>query len=272
MRAPLLSSAEVAALLGVSAASVKRWADAGVLPCVRTTGQHRRFAREAIDELRQAQAAAARAAAAGAGEPTPLLDELLGGGEVALVEGELLRLRAAHGAWWRVAAALGPTLDELGRRWRRRQLGVAEEHRASERLARALARLCEWMPLAPGAPACLLATATGDEHTLGLSLVELCLRERGWAALWVGRSAPAAAVADAVGRYEVRLVALSASSWSRRARALVAQIEAVGRACAPRAVPLVLGGSGAWPTPPRYGRVIRDFASFGELVSTLTPV
>ncbi|MGZ3440760.1 MAG: helix-turn-helix domain-containing protein, partial [Polyangia bacterium] len=49
----LLSSAEVAELLGVSPASIKRWADAGILPCVKTAGQHRRFRREVVDRFRQ---------------------------------------------------------------------------------------------------------------------------------------------------------------------------------------------------------------------------
>ena len=39
----LLTSAEVAKILGVTAGSVKRWADLGLLRCARTVGRHRRF-------------------------------------------------------------------------------------------------------------------------------------------------------------------------------------------------------------------------------------
>lgn len=265
----LLSSAEVAQLLGVSAASVKRWADAGVLPCVKTAGQHRRFAPEAIERFRSTRGVAAVAPAVDA---AGLTDELLAGGEAPLVEAQLLGLRAELGSWWRVAAELGPAIEEIGARWARGDISVVEEHRASERLGRALARLCEWMPLSPSAPRCLLATATGDEHTLGLSLVELCLRERGWAAVWVGRSSPIGDVAEAVARFDIGLVALSASSWSKHGPTLARQAHAIARACSSFGAALVLGGSGAWPAHPPYGRVVRDFATFSELLASLAAV
>ena len=43
------------------------------------------------------------------------------------------------------------------------------------------------LPVGERGPVCLLACAEGDDHTLGLSLAELCLREAGWATLWAGR-------------------------------------------------------------------------------------
>ena len=41
----LLTTTAAAELLGASTTSVKRWADADMLPCVRTSGGHRRFRR-----------------------------------------------------------------------------------------------------------------------------------------------------------------------------------------------------------------------------------
>ena len=46
-----LSRAEVAGLLGVSANTVARWAREGRIPCLRTLGGHRRFARAVVEEL-----------------------------------------------------------------------------------------------------------------------------------------------------------------------------------------------------------------------------
>ena len=37
--------------LGVSPHTIRRWTDAGVLPCIRTAGGHRRMRREDVDEL-----------------------------------------------------------------------------------------------------------------------------------------------------------------------------------------------------------------------------
>ena len=267
----LLSSAQVATLLGVSQASIKRWADAGVLPCVKTAGAHRRFRRESIDRFRAASDHQApiepRADSRDAGS---WVDELLAGRPSPSLESSLLAARSELGSWWRVAERLGPALTLLGERWENGLITIADEHLASERLARALARIGEWLPRAPDAPNCLLATAEGEEHTLGLSLVELCLRDRGWSPLWIGRSTPIRQLAEAITRYDVRLVALSASRHSRDQRSLARQLELVGRACAAHGVQLVLGGEGAWPARPKHGRVVRDFASFDALLIALT--
>ena len=48
-----LTSAEVANLLGVSEASVKRWSDSGVLSKEKTAGGHRRFRPEDVAVFRR---------------------------------------------------------------------------------------------------------------------------------------------------------------------------------------------------------------------------
>jgi excisionase family DNA binding protein len=49
----LLSTRQVAALLGVGGSSVKRWADRGLLACVKTVGGQRRFEPEVVDAFRR---------------------------------------------------------------------------------------------------------------------------------------------------------------------------------------------------------------------------
>lgn len=52
---PLLRTGEVALLFGVSEHSIRKWADDGKLPCIRTLGRHRLFpAREIAKILREA--------------------------------------------------------------------------------------------------------------------------------------------------------------------------------------------------------------------------
>ena len=43
MKTDVLSTRQVAQLLGVGEATVKRWADAGEIDCFRTPGGHRKF-------------------------------------------------------------------------------------------------------------------------------------------------------------------------------------------------------------------------------------
>ena len=47
----LLSNVEVGRLAGVGPTAVKRWADQGLLPCVRTAGGHRRFRRDEVEKF-----------------------------------------------------------------------------------------------------------------------------------------------------------------------------------------------------------------------------
>ena len=51
MVAQLLSTSDAARLIGVGTTSVKRWADTGLLDCVRTAGGHRRFTRDSLDRF-----------------------------------------------------------------------------------------------------------------------------------------------------------------------------------------------------------------------------
>jgi methylmalonyl-CoA mutase cobalamin-binding subunit len=121
------------------------------------------------------------------------------------------------------------------------------------------------MPLWPEAPVCLLACVEGDEHTLGLTMAELCLREAGFAAHWLGRSTPLDETLREVATGQLALVALSASAASQdRARLAVIAAE-VARACTARGIQLLLGGSGAWPTePPAGARLARSFRELHE--------
>jgi excisionase family DNA binding protein len=45
----LFTSSQAARYLGVSLATIRRWADAGHLACYRTPGGQRRFSREQLD-------------------------------------------------------------------------------------------------------------------------------------------------------------------------------------------------------------------------------
>jgi excisionase family DNA binding protein len=244
-----ISTNEVARLAGVGPSAVKRWADGGQLRCSRTAGGHRRFERAEVERFLRRHG--------GAADSDPWLEGLLGARDVLALEALLLAERARLGAWWRVAEAAGAALVKLGERWRAGEVSIVEEHVASERLARALARAGEAIPLGADAPWALLACAEGDDHVLGLALAELVLREAGWATLWSGRRTPVAELAAAVRRGQVRLLAVSASSASGDAVGLRRQAELLGRACRVAGVPLVLGGSGAWPERPRHGTRLR---------------
>jgi len=258
-----LTTAEAARLAGVGASSVKRWADSSVLRCVRTAGGHRRFLREELERFLREQGGGLTSDAAG-----DWVDLMLAAGIFEL-QGELLRARDRLGAWYRVAAELGTALEELGERWARSEISVLEEHMASEKLGRAIQRTVESLPSSPANPRAVLATALNDDHTLGLSLVELCLREVGWTGVWSGRCTPTQELITLAESGEVSMLALSASLSSSDPKPLAREARRLGDACRAVGVDLLLGGAGAWPEQLAYGTRVRDLPSLHRLALSL---
>ena len=259
-----MTSTEAAALLGASPTSVKRWADSGLLPCVKTAGNHRRFTREALEAFVHRES---DVPSQPAGAPD-LLEMLLSSG-VPAIHGRLLTERAECGSWAEVCDRLGPTISAMGSAWADGHISVIDEHVATGRLTRALANVAEFVAVAPGAPVALLVAAEGDEHTLGLALAEVTLREAGWRTLWSGRGTPTELLSDAVHEHEVRLIAVSASSYSSDEVTLARYAAALAEVAREARCELIFGGSGAWPEPLPEGTVIRSFRAFSDTARLL---
>ena len=245
----LISTLEAARLAGATPSSVKRWADQGLLPCVRTAGGHRRYDRWVLERFVHQRSVAGGVEDALVGAWIVRLVEARGHE----VEGALLEALARLGAWYRVADELGHVLTALGRQWEAGGITIADEHLAAGCLGRALGRISEASPARVDGPRCLLACAEGDEHTLGLSLAEVCLRELGWVPLWLGRRTPGDEIVRLVREGRAEMVALSASPASSDATALAALADRAGAACREHGAALVLGGFGGWPESPRHG-------------------
>jgi excisionase family DNA binding protein len=254
----LLSTAEAARLAGVGTTSVKRWADEGVLECQKTAGGHRRFERSTLEAFLRTHGAKA------ADEPRERWLELFVSAGAYELRSALFDARGRLGAWHRVCDEMGPALTELGARWECGDVSVLDEHVASERIARALAHVTDALPVGEHGPVCLLACAEGDDHTLGLSLAELALREAGWSTLWAGRRTPIADLVAAVERGGIGMVALSASTVSSGSRSIAAQARRMEAVCREQRIALALGGRGAWPEGLDTARRFEAFAPFYE--------
>jgi excisionase family DNA binding protein len=261
-----VTSADAARMLGVGPTSIKRWADSGLLPCVRTPGKHRRFVRQEVERFLVERGGSSGLDPDHVNAWIGLLGTNTGSYEV---HSALMRERSRQGSWWQTAQVLASVLTELGRRWQAGEITVLQEHAASEQLARGLARACEALPTANGADRCLLATAEGDEHTLPLSLCELCLREAGWTPVWAGRASPTSEILALIAKRELRMVALSASIAANDAARLRSQAELIAKACRANGITLVLGGEGAWPQGEGLGLRLSNFREFHETLTEL---
>ncbi|MBL8974736.1 MAG: helix-turn-helix domain-containing protein [Myxococcales bacterium] len=273
-RRQYLSTADAAELLGVGPTSVKRWADLGLLRCVRTAGNHRRFMPDEVERF--ARSLQAGQVGLNAPPPTPRsqpdasviqwTDRLLALGPTALHEA-LWTERHSLGGWWRVADLVGAALVELGERWLCGEIGTIDEHLASERLTRALVRCGESLPASSDAPTAVLATAAGEEHTLGLALAELVLREAGYVVDWAGRNTPGELLATHLQRRPPALVALSASPCIQDPAALRVAALPVARVCQATGIRLLLGGGGRWPADLPDAQRVHDFAGLHDLLT-----
>lgn len=257
----LLTSTQVAELLGVAPASVKRWADAGLLRCVKTAGGHRRFTHEEVQRFRAQEFAGGSESFASTWLKLLLSDE-----DIHRVVGTLFSERARLGSWWKVCEAMGEVLDHIGHQWSSGSISIMQEHLVSERLSRALARCGESMPSRPDGPRCLLATSEGDEHTLGLALVELCFREAGYNTAWAGRKTPVGEIAAYLQQSPVEVLAISASVVSEE-ETLARQANRLAQVCEKEKIALLLGGRGAWPEKLPHGIRIRSFRDLHQWIS-----
>ncbi len=100
----------------------------------------------------------------------------------------------------------------VGEGWHEGRWTVSEEHRATQTLIRAL----EDVAPAPSptdriGPTAVLATVEGEQHAIGLILLEHLLREGGWSVAYLGQSVPVDDLVRYVARERCDLVALSAA-------------------------------------------------------------
>ena len=104
-----------------------------------------------------------------------------------------------------------PYLRDLGRRWERGEVSVAQEHFASSLIRSRLLGLARGWELGEGRRA-LLACAAGEQHDLALIAFGLALRSRGWRIAFLGADTPAESVAEAAERLNPALVVIAAVS------------------------------------------------------------
>src|SRR3954464_7662014 len=142
MNTDVLSTRQVATLLGVGEATVKRWADAGEIDCFRTPGGHRKFRLRDVTAFvhkRQYHAAGPVPGALpqGADEPGDAAVQhfqsaaLRGDAQALVAQLAALRLRG-HTLAALFDGIAAPALHAVGDLWAQSTVSVAEEHIAAQ--------------------------------------------------------------------------------------------------------------------------------------------
>ena len=100
-------------------------------------------------------------------------------------------------------------LHDLGERWERNEVSIAQEHFASTLLRGRLLGLARGWGRGIG-PVAVLACAPGEQHDLGLLAFGLALRARGWRIVYLGTDTPIMSVTDAARSCSAVVVVVSA--------------------------------------------------------------
>jgi MerR family transcriptional regulator, light-induced transcriptional regulator len=118
------------------------------------------------------------------------------------------RLLAAYRIETVLRDLLIPYLHELGERWARGEVSVAQEHFAANLLRGRLLGLARGWGQGHG-PAAVLACPPGEQHDLGLLAFGITLQRRGWRIIYLGPDTPIATIQQAIGRITPGLVVLT---------------------------------------------------------------
>ncbi|MFN3716651.1 MAG: MerR family transcriptional regulator [Thiobacillus sp.] len=105
-----------------------------------------------------------------------------------------------------------PLIARVGDAWARNQIGLFEEHLFSQHLEKLFRSALSGLALNDGRPRVLLTTLSGEEHTLGLLMVEALLTVEDAYPVLLGPQTPVSEIVRAALAKEIDAVCLSFSS------------------------------------------------------------
>ena len=158
------------------------------------------------------------------------------------LERQFFREIARRGLSQFVQDIVAPLIARVGEAWSRNELGIFEEHLFSQHLEKLFRTTLANMAPSGGSPRVLLTTLSGEEHALGLLMVEALLVVEDACPILLGPQTPIDEIARAARIKQVDVVCLSFSS--AYSPALAAQGLAELRRLLPPNQQLWAGGTG----------------------------
>jgi len=193
------SVAEVAKLR-----AIKRLMDVGLRP-----GKIIRHSLEELNALAEGRAVARRDTAP-LGAASEIID-LLSGHDAPALQNTFANLLMRQGLQRFVLETATSLNHAVGEAWMRGDLAVFEEHLYTEQLQVALRTGINAFPRQTGMPKVLLTTFPGEQHGLGLLMVEALLVPEGMQCISLGPQTPIEDIRRAALAHDVQVVALSFS-------------------------------------------------------------
>ncbi|MFO0675508.1 MAG: helix-turn-helix domain-containing protein [Polyangiaceae bacterium] len=255
----IISTKGVAEVLGVSEATVKRWADAGTLRCFKTPGGHRKFRLrdvkafladhpDGVDAEGDARPKALTPAAPSgslSAEQAEAQALALGGDVDALVSLAASQKLRGFSLAHTFDQVIAPAMNDIGDGWASGRLSSAQEHIASNAVKDMIARV---RPLVERTSRTERGTALcaclGDEHhDIGVRMAALVLASEGFRTAVVGANVPVGDLALMVAGNPPTILAVSAarSAPAERLRGDLAILASTAAASRTR---IIVGGAG----------------------------
>lgn len=170
-----------------------------------------------------------------------------------------------------VTEILGPTLVEVGERWHRGQLSIAQERIISNAVRKQLSSVLDTYSRIADGPVMVFATPAGERHELGILMCALLAASKNVRCHYLGVDLPAAELATYATRVHADAVALSVLMNDH----LPAWIEEIGRLAQllPEQVELWGGGSALYHADagalPARLKLIADLHAFEREITLL---
>jgi methanogenic corrinoid protein MtbC1 len=133
-------------------------------------------------------------------------------------------------------------LYEIGQRWQRNEISVADEHMATAIVQYVLAQVYERLPIpSPTKGRMLVAGVAGELHQLGANIVADVLECHGWDVRFLGTNVPISGVLSAIEQHRPDVLGLSLTMLTNipQFRETVASVRAHVRDACPK---IVVGG------------------------------
>ena len=249
-----LTTQEVARLLSVSEATIKRWADSGDIQSEKTVGGHRRFGLAEIARFRRERGvcpdqptpvrAASKKASRADVSPSMFFRHLTEGDEeetAAALISAYLHGQSLASLFDRVVT---PAMHQVGDLWYRGELTIADEHLATRTAIAALQKLRSVIHISPpNERRALVCGIEGDLHELPVHLSHSLLEADGWDVINLGPNTPFFALSEVLAKHRPELLCISAKLIPDPDR-LVRDYAQVRKAAAKLHSAIALGGDG----------------------------
>lgn len=258
-----LSTRDLANLLAINVSTVKRWADGGQLPCIKTPGGHRRFRIGDVQGFLVEHGISAQALTPFANAETRRnrLEEAVLNREWEWLRDHLLAL-LRDGAVRDIVPLLSamylsglhpaelcdlliaPAMETIGERWAANELTVADEHLATHAIAAALDEMStRWPAQRETDRLAICACLPQNYHELACVCASQVLKFEGWNVALLGANTPTEAIIAMIETRRPDLVAISAALVPDPV-CFASDCKRIGTALGSYGGQLVVGGAG----------------------------